>query len=134
MPLLFYGRSNASRSPLAEAIARHHAPEVEVYSAGSQPAHVRGVVFTVLDEVGIDGRGLRSKSLFEVPLEDVVTAVILCAPRDTPILPKRIEQVRWPLPDPDAAPRSEALEAYRATRDELMRRIPRLLQRLGGVS
>jgi len=56
--------------------------------------------------------------------------VTLCAEEKCPILPPNKVHVSWPLPDPASAPPDESLEAYRATRDELLRRLPSLLNDL----
>ena len=115
---------------VAEAITRHLAPELEVWSAGSEPTHVRPQVRTVLDEVGIDPRGLRSKSMLEVPMEDIGVVVSLCREERCPFMPGEYTKLSWPLPDPAAAPDDELDEAFRATRDELLRRLPILLREL----
>jgi len=89
-------------------------------------------VHDVLAEVEIDTYGLRSKGMMEVPLEDVDTVVTLCMEEQCPVLPSGVTHVSWPLPDPASAPQEEAQEAFRATRDELLRRLPLLLkERLG---
>lgn len=128
--VLFLGVSNAARSQLAEAITRHLQPDADAWSAGERPSHVRPHVREVLDEVGIDSFGLRAKSIYEVPLEDVDVLVTLSLPTPDLLMPGRIERVAWPLPDPDSAPADEKLEAYRACREELQRRLPGLLARL----
>jgi len=46
------------------------------------------------------------------------------------VLPSSLRVLSWPLPDPAAAPPEELMEAFRATRDELMRRLPPLLRDL----
>ncbi|MDP6931400.1 MAG: arsenate reductase ArsC [Myxococcota bacterium] len=125
--IVFLCVANSARSQLAEAIARHLDDETEFWSAGSQPTHVRPQVRHVLDEVGIDATGLRSKGLLAVPLDEVELAVTLCAEQACPVLPSGIRHLHWPLPDPAAAPDDEAIEAFRATRDELLRRLPGLL-------
>jgi arsenate reductase (thioredoxin) len=130
MSVLFLCVANSARSQLAEAIARHLAPGLEFVSAGNAPTHVRPEVARVLDEVGIDAYGLRSKGVDEIPLDEITVAVTLCAEEVCPVLPKRVERLRWPLPDPSSAPRAESLEAFRATRDSLLSRIPRLLASL----
>lgn len=131
MGLVYLCVANSARSQLAEAITRHLAPDLDVWSAGSQPSHVRPQVRAVLDEVGIDSFGLRSKGMDEIPLDEVNMAITLCAEEACPVLPTRVERVHWPLPDPASAPDDEKLEAFRATRDDLMTRIPELLRRLG---
>lgn len=128
--LVFVCPSNAARSPLAEAIAGHLAPGLDVFSAGVRPTHVRPQVRAVLQEEGLRAEGLRAKSLYEVPLDEVTHVVVLSADTALPPLPARITLFQWNLPDPASAPPEEALEAYRATRDELMRRLPALLRTL----
>lgn len=127
--VLFLGTANASRTQLAEAIARHLRPDLEAWSAGTRPSHVKPHVREVLAEEAIDTFGLRGKHLFEVPIDDIDVVVSLCAEDRVPLLPGRVERISWPMPDPDSAPSSEAVEAYRATRDELMRRLPEFLRR-----
>lgn len=129
--VLFLGISNAARSPLAEAIARELAPRHEFWSAGRTPTHVRPEVRAVLSEVGYRDDQLRAKGLVEIPLDEVDLIVTLADPERCPRVPLEVPRVAWQLPDPASAPRAEAMEAFRATRDELMRRLPRLLRELG---
>jgi arsenate reductase len=128
--ILFLCVANSARSQLAEAIARTLVPAVEAWSAGSHPTHVQPQVHAVLSEAGMDSHGLRSKGIYEIPLDEIDLVVSLCAEERCPILPGRIPREAWPLPDPASAPDDEALEAFRATRDELIRRLPPLLQQL----
>ena len=129
--VLFVCVANSARSQLAEAIARHLAPDHEFWSAGSRPSHVRPQVRTVCDEADIDTNQLLAKHIHEVPLDEVDLVVTLCAEAECPVLPTPVPIEAWPLPDPAAAPEHELDEAFRATRDELLRRLPRLLQSLG---
>jgi len=126
--ILFLCVANSARSQLAEAIARQMAPELDIWSAGSDPSHVRPQVSRVLDEMGYDPRGLRSKSMFEVELDEIDVIVTLCREEQCPLLPGKKKHIAWPLPDPAAAPEDERDEAFRATRDELIRRLPPLLK------
>ena len=128
--VLFLCVANSARSQLAEAIARQLEPEVEAWSAGTEPTHVRPQVRPVLEEVGYDAHGLRSKGLLEVPLDEIDLVISLCAEERCPVLPSSVQILSWPLPDPAAAPDSEAIEAFRATRDELIRRLPAVLKEL----
>jgi arsenate reductase len=128
--VLFLCVANSARSQLAEAIARQLNTTVDAWSAGTEPTHVRPQVRRVLDEVGYDAHGLRSKGLLEVPMEEMDLVLTLCAEERCPVLPSGIRRLSWPLPDPAAAPDSELMEAFRATRDELIRRLPPLLREL----
>jgi len=128
--ILFLCVANSARSQLAEAIARDLAPELDVWSAGSEPTHVRPQVRRVLAEGGFDDKGLRSKSMFEVEMDEIDVIVTLCRQEQCPVLPGKKRHIHWPLPDPASAPEEEKDEAFRATRDELIRRLPPLLGEL----
>ena len=128
--ILFLCVANSARSQLAEAIARQMSPSLDIWSAGSELTHVRPQVRRVLDEAGYDPRGLRSKSMFEVEMDEIDVIVTLCREEQCPLLPGKKRHVHWPLPDPAAAPDDEKDEAFRATRDELIRRLPPLLHEL----
>ena len=86
----------------------------------------------MLDEVDIDPRGLRSKGIEEVPLDEIDLAVILCREVLCPVMRFDGQRVSWPLPDPASAPSDDRREAFRAARDELLRRLPPLLSNLSG--
>jgi protein-tyrosine-phosphatase len=122
MVVLFVGASNAARSPLAEALARHAGHEA--WSASARPSHVRPEVRLVLEEIGVNADGLRARSTWEVPLEEVELVVYL--DRELPPVRSAAPTRTWALPDPTSAPADERIEAYRATRDELARRLARL--------
>lgn len=126
MAVLFLCESNGGPSPLAEAITRALRPGAEVWSAGATPSHVRAEVRTVLMERGFPRDGLRAKGLAAVPVEDVSLIVRLSRGLDGLRLPKDVRCIDWLLPDPASYPDDERLDAYRATRDELERRISAL--------
>jgi arsenate reductase len=129
--ILFLCVANSARSQLAEGIARSLAPAgVTISSAGSVPTSVRPQAVEVLREIGIDIRGQRSKGIDEVerPVDAVIT---LCAEEVCPVWLEDSRRVHWGLPDPAAIEGSEAeqLDAFRSTRDELMKRLRVLFAR-----
>jgi len=63
-------------------------------------------------------------------MDEINVVVTLCREERCPSLPGDQARVSWPLPDPAAAPPDEIVDAFRATRDELMRRLPTLLNEL----
>ena len=127
MVVAFLCFDNSTLSPIAESIMRELHVDGDVYSFGRQPAHINRHALQVLQEEDLDTRGLRAKSMLEIPIEDV-NVVISLLPRDQrPPLPSHVQVIDWPLPDPIAAPDGEEREACRAARDELRRRISRLL-------
>jgi arsenate reductase len=129
--LLFLCVQNSARSQLAEGIARFLVPPgVTVSSAGSSPAFVRPQAIQVLKEIGIDISGHRSKSVEEIDAASVDAVVTLCAEEVCPVLPGAAVRLHWSLPDPAKAPGDDEarLSAFRATRDELFRRMKLLFE------
>jgi arsenate reductase len=124
--LLFLCVANSARSQMAEGLARaHFGDSVRVQSAGSRPTAVSPLAVAALAEVGIDIASQRSKSVAQIDADAVDVAVTLCEDEVCPIFPKRVTKLHWPLPDPAAEPSrtKHPLDAFRAVRDELSRRI-----------
>jgi arsenate reductase (thioredoxin) len=80
-----------------------------------------------LREIGIDISGHRSKAIREIPFDRIDLVVTLCAEEAWPVFPRAITRLHWGLEDPASAPGDEALSRFREVRDELRRRIERLL-------
>lgn len=123
MSTVFVCEGNSGASPLAEALAKHLYPRAEVWSAGVAPSHVRPEVRAVLAERGIPTVGLRAKSVHAVPMEEVSLVVRIGLGVDGLRVPPQARVLDWKIPDPACYPPEERLEAYRATADELERRI-----------
>jgi len=124
--ILFLCVQNSARSQLAEGSARFLAPAgVSVSSAGSSPAFVRPQAIQVLREIGIDISAHRSKAIEEIDAGSVEAVVTLCEEEVCPLFLGGAVRLHWGLPDPArAAGDDEArLNAFRATRDELFRRL-----------
>jgi arsenate reductase len=130
MTILFVGDSGAARAPLAEALAREILPEHECWGAGYRKAHVQPEVRRVLEEEGASTVGLRSRSIAEVPLDDVDVVVSFVDEERGLRVPARAKKLRWGIPDPSSAPREERMEAFRAARDEIARRLKKLRSEL----
>ena len=129
--ILFLCVQNSARSQLAEGVARFLAPPgVKVSSAGSSPAFVRPQAIQVLKEIGIDISGHRSKSIEEIAAASVDAVVTLCAEEVCPVFLGTAVRLHWGLPDPAKAPGDDEarLNAFRATRDELFRRLKLLFE------
>jgi len=124
--VLFLCVANSARSQMAEGIARSLAPPgVAVSSAGSRPSRVNPLAIRALDELGIDIRAQRSKSVDTIPLEGVEAVITLCAEEVCPVFLGKARRVHWGLPDPAGAgaTEEEQLQAFRNVRDELRRRL-----------
>jgi molybdopterin-guanine dinucleotide biosynthesis protein MobB len=111
---------------MAEGIARSLAPQaVKISSAGSSPASVRPQAIQVLDEIGIDITGHRSKGLDSIDAGSVDAVITLCAEEVCPAFLGRAVRIHWGLLDPAAVTGTEdaRLNAFRSVRDELRRRL-----------
>lgn len=123
--VLFLCVANSARSQMAEGIARSLAPAgVRLFSAGSKPTRVNPLAIRALDELGLDLRGHRSKSVSEIDPKAVDVVITLCAEEECPVFLGKARRVHWGLPDPgNGVTEEEKLESFRAVRDELRRRL-----------
>jgi len=127
--LLFLCVANSARSQMAEGVGRHlFGDAIRVQSAGSQPSRVRPEAITVLSELGIDISGHRSKSVETILPESVDTVVTLCAEEVCPVFLGKATRLHWGLPDPAGVEGDEVarVDAFRAVRDELVKRLRHL--------
>ena len=124
MRLLFLCVANSARSQIAEGLARHlFGDRAIVASAGSAPSLVNPQAIAVMKDAGIDIGAHRSKSVADVDPANFDIVVTLCADEVCPIVPGTVERVHWPLPDPASGPVAETADRFRATRDEIRRRL-----------
>ena len=129
--VLFACSQNAIRSPMAENILRYlHGRRIYVQSAGVRSSEIDPFAVEVMDEIGIDISRHRSRS-FEQLDDDYFDLVISLSPEaqhraveldPAPAIASSSSgtcQTRaW-----SRAPARRRLDAYRALRDLLMRRI-----------
>ena len=128
--ILFLCGQNAIRSPMAEALAAFHLPPtVLVRSAGLRTGTRDPFVDAVIAEAGLpviphDPHGLDE---VEDGLFDVIVALTPEALERASELARTaaIEVEHWPIDDPSLTEgrREQVMDAYRAVRDELERRI-----------
>ena len=115
---------NSARSQMAEGLLRHDAGDrFEVFSAGTQPSHVRAEAVAVLREIGVDITSHRSKHVDEFRGEgfDYVLTVCDHAREVCPIFPGARRTLHRAFDDPAAVDGTEdvRLKAFRRVRDEL---------------
>lgn len=115
---------NSARSQMAEGILRHDfGNHFEVFSAGNRPSHVRPEAIQVMDEIGIDISGHRSKHLNEFAEQPFAYVITVCdqARESCPTFPGVIQQFHWSINDPAAVEgdQRQRLAAFRGARDEL---------------
>lgn len=126
--VLFLCTENSARSQMAEGFLRHWGGSAfEVYSAGTRPSTVHPLTVRVMQEVGIDITGHRSKSVdaFAGMTFDVVVTLCDIAREACPVFPVARRQLHWDIPDPRAVEGSEdeRLAAFRRARDLIRARI-----------
>ena len=131
--VLFVCTGNRARSQMAEGLLRHLAGDrFEVHSAGTQPKGLAGHTVEVMREIGIDVSGQRSKHVDEYAGQafDYVITVCDSARQSCPVFPGGGERIHWDVEDPaDTIARGDGpLDAFRAARDELRRRIEEFLR------
>jgi len=116
---------NSCRSQMAEGILRHYGSDkFEVFSAGTIASHVNANAIRVMEEIGIDISGQRSKSLEEFldkPFDYVIT-VCDSANEACPIFPGAKHRLHWSFPDPPQTekPNEEYLKEFRKVRDMIL--------------
>jgi arsenate reductase len=118
---------------MAEGLLRHDGgPNYEVFSAGTKPSSVRPEAIQVMQEVGIDISGHRSKSVEEFVGERFDYVITVCdnAKESCPVFPATPKRVHWSLEDPAAAQGSEEqrLAEFRRIRDQLRTHLRQLVQ------
>jgi protein-tyrosine-phosphatase len=127
---LFACTMNSVRSPMAAAIMRHlYGRFVYIRSAGARAGGIDPMAIEVMEEIGIE-IGKHKPRTFE-DLEDASFDLIITLSPEAHH--KAMELTRtmavdveyWPTVDPTAieGSREQRLDAYRAVRDELMKRI-----------
>ncbi len=131
--VLFLCGHNIVRSPMAAAMAQHLFGHVlTVGSAGVRKDNPDPFVTVVMEEIGIDLANHRAKTLEELEEYEGFNfdLVISLSPEAhhsalefTRTHPVEVEY--WPTEDPTLSEgnRNQRLDAYRAVRDELMKRI-----------
>lgn len=131
--VLFLCTGNSARSILAEAIlARAGAGQFRAFSAGSFPkGRVHPAAIHVLDNLGYDTTGFRSKSLDEFSASDapqldfIFTVCDNAAGEICPVWPGRPMTAHWGIPDPAAVEGSDAVvhaaffDAYRMLKNRI---------------
>lgn len=115
---------NSARSQMAEGLLRHDANErFEVASAGTKPGAVRPEAIAVMDELGIDISGHRSKHVneFEGQRFDYLITVCDNAREGCPVFFGAAHRLHRDFEDPAAHTGSEPdrLAVFRRVRDEL---------------
>ena len=119
---------NSARSQMGEGLFRAESRGgFEVFSAGTKPSSVRPEAIAVMQEIGIDISGQRSKSVDEFSGQSIDYVVTVCdhARDSCPMFPAGTERIHWSLEDPAAVQGSEEerMGAFRRIRDQIHERV-----------
>jgi arsenate reductase (thioredoxin) len=115
---------NSARSQMAEGLLRHDAGDrFEVESAGTNPGQVLPEAIAVMQEVGIDISGHRSKSVDEFAGRSFDYVLTVCddAKEHCPIYPGHANRRHRSFADPAsmAGAEEERMAVFRRVRDEI---------------
>lgn len=133
--ILYLCTGNSCRSQMAEGWTRQLCGDGFVAESAGIEAHGKNPrAIAVMAEAGVDISGQESTVVDDVMLRRADVVVTVCGHADEvcPALPPGVRKVHWPLTDPARATGSEAeiMAAFRATRDEVERRVRTLLAEL----
>lgn len=135
MNILFLCTGNSCRSQMAEGWARRLAPaDWTIQSAGIEAHGKNPRAIAVMAEAGVDISGQESTRVTDAMLDDADLVVTVCGHADEqcPLLPPGTRKLHWPLDDPAKATgtEEEIMAVFRASRDEIRRRVEALLAEL----
>jgi arsenate reductase len=134
--ILFLCTGNSCRSQMAEGWARQlGGGHIEAQSAGIEAHGKNPRAIAVMSEAGVDISGQQSTRVTDAMIRaaDIVVTVCGHADEHCPALPAGVKKIHWPLSDPAKATGSEdeIMAQFRATRDEVRRRVTELVASLG---
>lgn len=139
--VLFLCTGNSARSQMAEAFLRKYAGDrFEVHSAGLEPKGINPYTIRVMEEVGIDLSGHRSKGVNEYlgkVLFHYLITVCDDADKNCPTTwPGVNQRLHWSFEDPAAfeGTEEEKLAKFREIRDKIEARILEWLAQMPSTS
>lgn len=107
-----------------------------IQSAGIEAHGKNPRAIAVMKEAGLDISGQESTALTEDMIEKVDMVVTVCgnADQNCPALPAGTRKEHWPLDDPAKATgtEEEIMAFFRASRDDIRKRVADLLEGLQG--
>ncbi|MDB5650730.1 MAG: Protein-tyrosine phosphatase, low molecular weight [Hyphomicrobiales bacterium] len=132
--ILFACSMNTVRSPMAEAMAKHlFGREIYIQSAGVRSGEPDGFAVAAMDEIGIDMSSHRPHTFEDLEDSSFDMIVTLSPEAHHRALEftrtMAVDVIYWPTIDPTAVQgtRENMLEAYRAVREGLQKKIKDLL-------
>ncbi|RLD54490.1 MAG: arsenate reductase ArsC [Bacteroidetes bacterium] len=136
MKILILCTGNSCRSQMAEGFLRSFDPEIEVFSAGTEPSnqvHLKAI--EVMKEKGIDLSGHYPKKVDEFLDDSFDYVITVCghAKENCPVFLGEVKQhlhIGFEDPAEATGTEEEILEEFRRIRDEIRERIQAFLQSL----
>lgn len=130
--VLFLCTHNSARSQMAEAILNARSQgQIEAFSAGTDPTRIHPLAIRAMDEMNIDLRQRRSKSLGEFLGQTFDYVITVCdrARESCPIFPGDPVRIHWSFPDPAAIEGTEddRFRAFQKTAVQMNTRIGYLI-------
>lgn len=134
--VLFLCTGNSCRSQMAAGWARNLGEKwLVVQSAGIESHGKNPRAIEVMQEAGVDISRQESMQLTDAMLASANVVVTVCghADENCPALPPGTRKEHWPLEDPAKATGSgdEVMVVFKASRDNIRRRVGDLIERLG---
>ena len=134
--VLFLCTGNSCRSQMAEGWAHHlGGPWLTAQSAGIEAHGKNPRAIAVMREAGVDIAQQESTRVTDDMLRNADLVVTVCGHADEhcPVLPPGVKKIHWPVSDPAKATgtEEEIMAVFRATRDEVRRRIAELIDGRG---
>lgn len=132
MNILFLCTGNSCRSQMAEGWCKQLAPaDWIITSAGIEQHGKNPRAIRVMAEAGTDISNQESTRLTDAMLDQADLVVTVCGHADEhcPVLPTGTRKIHWSLDDPAKADGNEieVMEVFKASRDDIRRRISELL-------
>ncbi len=133
--ILFLCTGNSCRSQMAEGWANHLGGTwLTAQSAGIEAHGKNPRAIAVMREAGVDIAHQESTRVTDDMLRNADLVVTVCGHADEhcPVLPTGVKKIHWPLTDPAKATgtEDEIMAQFRATRDEVRRRVADLIDSL----
>lgn len=131
--LLFLCTGNSCRSQMAEGWANQLGGGLLTAESAGIEAHGKNPrAIAVMQEADVDISGQESTRVSDDMIRQADIVVTVCGHADEhcPVLPPAVKKIHWPLSDPAKATGSETeiMAQFRATRDEVRRRVADLIQ------
>jgi arsenate reductase len=116
--------ANSARSQMAEGLLRaDNGDKFEVESAGTKATYVRPEAAKVMEEIGVDLSGHRSKTVNEFSDRGFDYVITVCdnARESCPVYPGHTNRIHQSFEDPASVEGSdeERLAAFRRVRDQI---------------